>query len=180
MARIVITRPNGETEYAELTTEKARAGNDRLTVEKAGTVYYAKLDSGVGTHMYVVKPDGRKLYVQKTLAKPGTLVKFDYEEYWDGDLSHFDFRINNARPREISRGVELSRLQKAEMGRDTKIILYLYYEWTGTITMKLKDMKAVFSFQDNYRATADVGKQGMDIIRTYAKNTPFEVSINRG
>lgn len=65
MARIVITRPNGETEYAELTTNKALVGNDRLTVEKAGTVYYAKLDSGVSTHMYVIKPDGRKLYVQK-------------------------------------------------------------------------------------------------------------------
>lgn len=65
MARIVITRPNGATEYAELTTDKAQAGNDRLTVEKAGTVYYAKLGSGVSTHMYVIKPDGRKLYVQK-------------------------------------------------------------------------------------------------------------------
>lgn len=65
MARIVITRPNGETEYAELTTDKAQAGNDRLVVEKAGTVYYAKLGDGVSTHMYVIKPDGRKLYVQK-------------------------------------------------------------------------------------------------------------------
>ena len=67
MARIVITRPNGETEYAELTTDKALAGNDRLAVEKDGTAYYAKLDSGVSTHMYVIKPDGRKLYVQKEL-----------------------------------------------------------------------------------------------------------------
>lgn len=65
MARIVITRPNGETEYAELTTDKAQAGDDRLAVEKAGTVYYAKLDKGISTHMYVIKPDGRKLYVQK-------------------------------------------------------------------------------------------------------------------
>ena len=65
MARIVITRPNGETEHAELTTDKAQAGNDRLTVEKAGTVYYAKLGNGVSTHMYIIKPDGRKLYVQK-------------------------------------------------------------------------------------------------------------------
>ena len=67
MARIVITRPNGETEYAELTTDKAQAGNDRLSVEKAGTTYYAKLDSGVSTHMFVIKPDGRKLYVQKEI-----------------------------------------------------------------------------------------------------------------
>lgn len=65
MARIVITRPNGETEYAELTTDKAQAGNDRLAVEKAGTTYYAKLDNGVSTHMYVIKPDGQKRYVQK-------------------------------------------------------------------------------------------------------------------
>lgn len=74
MARIVITRPNGETEYAELTTDKAQAGNDCLTVEKAGTVYYAKLDNGVSTHMYVIKPDGRKLYVQKE-----TSFKWKYE-----------------------------------------------------------------------------------------------------
>lgn len=65
MARIVITRPNGDIEYAELTQDKALAGDDRLAVEKAGTVYYAKLDSGLSTHMYVIKPDGRKLYVQK-------------------------------------------------------------------------------------------------------------------
>ena len=77
MARIVITRPNGETEYAEITTDKTQAGNDRLAVEKAGTVYYAKLDSGVSTHMYVIKPDGRKLYVQKE-------VKFAWKYTFDG------------------------------------------------------------------------------------------------
>lgn len=38
MARIVITRPNGETEYAELTTDKVQAGNDHLTVNKVGGV----------------------------------------------------------------------------------------------------------------------------------------------
>ena len=78
MARIVITRPSGETEYAELTTDKAQVGNDRLAVEKAGTVYYAKLDSGVSTHMYVIKPDGRKLYVQKEL------VAFTWKYICDG------------------------------------------------------------------------------------------------
>lgn len=67
MARIVITRPNGETEYAALTTDKAQAGNDHLSVNKDGTTYYAQLDGGVSTHMYVIKPDGRKLYVQKEL-----------------------------------------------------------------------------------------------------------------
>ena len=65
MARLVITRPNGETEYAELTTDKSLVNNDYLTVQKDGTTHYAKLDSGVSTHMYVIKPDGRKLYVQK-------------------------------------------------------------------------------------------------------------------
>lgn len=74
MARLVITRPNGETEYAELTTNKAQAGNDRLAVEKDGTTYYAKLDSGLSTHMYVIKPDSRKLYVQKE-----TSFKWKYE-----------------------------------------------------------------------------------------------------
>lgn len=78
MARIVITRPNGETEYAELTTDKAQAGNDHLTVNKDGTTYYAKLDSGVSTHMFVIKPDGRKLYVQKE-------VKFIWEYQIDAE-----------------------------------------------------------------------------------------------
>ena len=78
MAKIVITRPNGETEYAELTTDKSLAGNDRLTVEKAGTVYYAKLDNGVSTHMYVIQPDGRRLYVQKEM-------KFVWKYAIDGD-----------------------------------------------------------------------------------------------
>lgn len=77
MARIVITRPNGETEYAELTTNKDLAGNDRLAVEKYGTTYYAKLGNGVSTHMYVIKPDGRKLYVQKE-------VKFVWKYTFDG------------------------------------------------------------------------------------------------
>ncbi len=77
MARIVITRPNGETEYAELTTNKDLAGNDHLTVNKDWTTYYAKLDNGVSTHMYVIKPDGRKLYVQKE-------VKFVWKYTFDG------------------------------------------------------------------------------------------------
>lgn len=77
MARIVITRPNGETEYAALTTDKAQAGTDRLSVVKDGTTYYAKLDGGVSTHMFVIKPDGRKLYVQKE-------VKFVWKYTFDG------------------------------------------------------------------------------------------------
>lgn len=64
MTRIAIKRPNGGMEYAELTTDKSLAGNDRLVVVKNDTTYYAKLDTGVSTHMYVVK-NGRKLYVQK-------------------------------------------------------------------------------------------------------------------
>ena len=80
MARIVITRPNGATEYAELTTDKSLAGNDRLTVEKAGTVYYAKLGNGVSTHMYVIKPDGRKLYVQKEIS---IVWKFTFNNTWE-------------------------------------------------------------------------------------------------
>lgn len=79
MARIVITRPNGETEYAELTTNKTLAGNDRLAVEKAGTVYYAKLDKGLSTHMYVLKPDGRKLYVQKKADKKKYKIRIDQD-----------------------------------------------------------------------------------------------------
>lgn len=78
MARIVITRPSGETEYAELTTDKALAGNDRLTVDKNGTTYYAKLDPKLSTHMFVIKPDGRKLYVQKE-------VKFVWEYTFNGE-----------------------------------------------------------------------------------------------
>lgn len=80
MARIVITRPNGETEYAELTTDKAQAGNDRLAVEKDGTTYYAKLDSGVSTHMFVIKPDGRKLYVQKEVK---FVWKYIFDTTWE-------------------------------------------------------------------------------------------------
>lgn len=67
MARITIKRPNGSMEYAELTTDRSLAGNDRLVVMKNGTTHYAKLDTGVSTHMYVVK-NGRKLYVQKEVA----------------------------------------------------------------------------------------------------------------
>lgn len=80
MARIVITRPNGETEYAELTTDKNLAGNDRLAVEKAGTVYYAKLDNGVSTHMFVIQLDGRKLYVQKEVK---FVWKYTFDNTWE-------------------------------------------------------------------------------------------------
>lgn len=68
MARIVITRPNGDVEYAELTEDKTLAGDDRLTVEKDGKTYYGCLAPELSTHMYVIKPDGRKLYVQKEIA----------------------------------------------------------------------------------------------------------------
>lgn len=176
MARIVITRPTGETEYAELTTDKALAGNDRLTVEKDGTVYYAKLDSGVSTHMYVIKPDGRKLYVQKTLE---TLVTFEYTEYGDGDPARFDFNMVSPKPNIIN-GATLHSLQKAESGEDTKIILYLNTQWTGTITLALKEMHATFKYKDTYSSSCDVGDSGIDIITTYAANTPFKVNVIPG
>lgn len=99
MARITITRPSGETEYAELTTDKDLAGNDRLTVENAGTIYYAKLDREISTHMYIIQPDGRKLYVQKTLE---TLVTFDYTEDGEGDPTRLDFRLLKPRPQVIN------------------------------------------------------------------------------
>lgn len=86
MARIVITRPNGETEDAELTTDTAQAGNDRVAVNKDGTTYYAKLDSGVSTHMFVIKPDGRKLYVQKE-------VTFRWKYVIDSSNKISDLRI---------------------------------------------------------------------------------------
>lgn len=176
MARIVITRPNGETEHAELTTDKALAGNDRLTVEKDGTVYYAKLDSGVSTHMYVIKPDGRKLYVQKTLE---TLVTFEYTEDGEGDPARLDFRMVNPSPKIIN-GVTLHSLQKAESGEDTNIILYLNERWTGTITVDLKNMHATFTYKDTYSSTCNVGGAGISTITTYAANTPFKVTIKPG
>lgn len=80
MARIVITRPNGETEHAELTTDKALAGNDRLTVEKDGKTYYGKLAPELSTHMYVIKPDGRKLYVQKEVQ---FVWKYEINNKWE-------------------------------------------------------------------------------------------------
>ena len=86
MARIVITRPNGETEYAELTTDKTQAGNDRLAVEKAGTVYYAKLDREISTHMYVIQPNGRKMYVQKEAVAFTWKYTFD-DNYYDWDYA---------------------------------------------------------------------------------------------
>lgn len=173
MGKLVITRPNGEIEYAELTTDKLLAGNDCLTVEKAGTVYYAKLDNGVSTHMYVIKPDGRKLYVQETLA---VSVNFDYREYGNGNPSQLYFNMDNPRPKSIG-GVSLYGLQKAETGTDTRVNLNINYRWTGEITVRLKTMKAVFKYQNSTSATVDVGKQGIDIIRAYAKNIPFQVSV---
>ena len=176
MARIVIKRPNGETEYAELTEDKALAGNDRLAVEKAGTVYYAKLDSGVSTHMYVIKPDGRKLYVQKTLE---TLVTFAYTEYGEGDPTRLDFQLLSPKPQAIN-GVTLHSIQKAETGEDTRIILYLNGRWTGTITVTLKGMHATFAYKDTYSGTCDVGSDGIDTITTYAGHTPFKVTVIPG
>lgn len=173
MARITITRPNGETEYAELTTDKDLAGNDRLTVENAGTIYYAKLDREISTHMYIIQPDGRKLYVQKTLE---TLVTFDYTEDGEGDPTGLDFRLLKPRPQVIN-GVTLHSLQKAEVGEDTRIILYLKSRWTGTITVALKNMHAIFTYKDTYSSTCDVGDDGIDAITAYAKNTPFKVTI---
>lgn len=68
MPRLVITRPNGDTEYAELTRDKDLAGDNRLIIQKDGTDYWAKLDKEVSTHMYVIKPNGEKYYVQKEMA----------------------------------------------------------------------------------------------------------------
>lgn len=176
MAKITITRPDGTVEYAELTTNKDLAGNDRLTVENAGFVYYAKLDTGVSTHMYVIQPDGRKLYVQAALE---TLVTFDYIEDGEGDPEKLDFKLLKPRPQVIN-GVTLHSIQKAESGEDTRIILYLNSRWTGTINVDFRSMHATFTHNDTYISYCDVGGDGIDTITTYAANTPFKVTVNPG
>ena len=71
MTTFKIQRPNGSLEQAELTEIKDLFGSDFLSVKHNNIPYYAELDSGLSTHMFVIKPDGRKLYVQETL---GVLV----------------------------------------------------------------------------------------------------------
>lgn len=177
MARIVITRPNGETEYAALTTDKAQAGNDHLTVNKDGTTYYAKLDSGVSTHMFVTKPDGKKLYVQKTI---DTLVTFDYTECGEGDPARLDFSMVNPKPKEVN-GVVLHSIQKAEAGEDTGIILYLNARWTGTIIIERNALIATFKYKDTYSASYDVEYNGIQEITNYFhRDTPFKVKAIPG
>lgn len=173
MPTLKIQRPDGSLERAELTETKDLVGSDFLSVKNNNTTYYAKLDSGLSTHMFVIKPDGRKLYVQETLA---VSVNFDYREYGNGNPSQLYFNMDNPRPKSIG-GVSLYGLQKAETGTDTRVNLNINYRWTGEITVRLKTMKAVFKYQNSTSATVDVGKQGIDIIRAYAKNTPFQVSV---
>lgn len=80
MAKLTITRPNGDTEYAELTTNKSLVGDNYLTVEKSGTTYYAKLASNISTHMYVIKPySSTKLYVQKKADKKKYKIRIDQD-----------------------------------------------------------------------------------------------------
>lgn len=68
MATLKIQRPDGSLEQAELTETKDLVGSDFLSVKNNNTTYYAKLGEELSTHMYVTKPDGRKLYVQKEVA----------------------------------------------------------------------------------------------------------------
>lgn len=83
MARLMIKRANGDIEYAELTTDKSLVGGHYLTVERAGTPYYAKLGDSVSTHLCVEGNDGRKLYVQKE-------VKFVWGYTFDGTKENAD------------------------------------------------------------------------------------------
>ena len=174
MARITITRPSGETEYAELTTDKDLAGNDRLTVEKDGKTYYGKLAPELSTHMYVIKPDGRKLYVQKAI---DTLVTFNYIS--NGGGSNFDFKLLNPKPQTVN-GAVLHSIQRNIPGVDTKISLLLNARWTGTITVELRDMRAIFVYKDDYSATCDIGNRGIQMITDYAADTPFKITVVPG
>lgn len=80
MAKLTIIRPNGDTEYAELTTNKSLVGDNYLTVEKSGTTYYAKLASNISTHMYVIEPhSSTKLYVQKKADKKKYKIRIDQD-----------------------------------------------------------------------------------------------------
>ncbi len=175
MTTFKIQRPNGSLEQAELTEIKDLFGSDFLSVKHNNIPYYAELDSGLSTHMFVIKPDGRKLYVQETL---GVLVNFNYTEYGKGVPERLDFSIDNPSPKSID-GITFYSIQKAKPGRDTKVILHVS-AFYGTITVKLKNIKAVFKYQNSTSATADVGTQGIDVIRTYAKNTPFRVNVIPG
>ncbi|MCI5836225.1 MAG: hypothetical protein MR209_00030 [Veillonellaceae bacterium] len=139
MAQLKITRPNGEVEYAELTTDKSKAGTDPLEVYKGGSKYYAKLDSKIDTHMYVEK-SGVRRYVQKKmvtawdkkkvsevvdkpLPRSGWYQLRDNSEYGNGDL----LWLIGSRKREIylPEGAVLHHIQN-ESDKELTFRLYAF------------------------------------------------------
>lgn len=81
MARLKIVRPNGEEEFAELTTDKSLVGKNYLKLDISGVAHYAKAGEVVSTHMYMFNGiDGKKYYIQKEIEEPE-----DFREFTGGD-----------------------------------------------------------------------------------------------
>lgn len=81
MAKLKIVRPNGEEEFAELTTDKSLVGKNYLKLDIGGVAHYAKAGEVVSTHMYVFNGiDGKKYYIQKEIEEPE-----DFREFTNDD-----------------------------------------------------------------------------------------------
>lgn len=177
MPKLIIQRPNGSIEYAELNPQKDNADEQYLAVSIGGKTYYAPLAVTPDTHMYVETLWGQKLYVQNDST---TLVRFNYRGTDDDyDSENWDFKLLSPNPSNIN-GAILHSLQKERRGSDTKIILYLNASWTGTITVQFYSMKAVFKFKNYYSASCTVTADDIRSIINHAPNNPFKVSAKPG
>lgn len=177
MPKLIIQRPNGSIEYAELNPQKDNADEQYLTVSIEGTPYYAPLAVAPDTHMFVETPWGQKLYVQNDSS---TLVRFTYRGSNNiDDDKNWDFNLVSPVPQRVN-GAVLHSIQKEARGSGTKIILYLNVNWTGIITVQLKSMKAVFKYKDYYSASCVVSTEDIETIITYAPNNPFKVTVKPG
>lgn len=77
MSKFKIIRPNGEEEFAELTTDRSKVGDNYLKINIGGVAHYAKAGEVVSTHMYMFNGiDGKKYYIQKGIEEPEDFREF--------------------------------------------------------------------------------------------------------
>ena len=173
MPKLVIKRPNGGIENVNLRKDKPSQGSKFITVVKDGKPYYVQLGSNPSTHLFVIYPNGTKLYAQNAIEATASL---DFLYWYEDDPSLFNFRFNfNKGSSDFGGGLSLLYIEGEE--RTDKLMLSLYNKWSGIITIKLDGQTLAFEFSKSRTAYKYASHQWFERLRKNAARRTYTATI---
>ena len=132
MPKLVVTRPNGMIENVNLRENKPPQDSKFIKVVKDGKPYYVQLGSNPSTHLFVIYPNGTKLYAQNAIEAKTieATVTLKYVCWHEDAPSLFNFRFIFNKDSSVFGGGLRILYMEGEESKD-RLGLKLYKEWSG-------------------------------------------------